>query len=102
MKEQETDVLIVGAGPVGLLTGLLLARAGVRVQIIDREERVAARSYACALHPASLGILHSFGLAEPLIHGGRRIPTMAFYEGTSRCAEVTLSELGEEFPFLLA
>ncbi|PWU20736.1 MAG: hypothetical protein C5B50_03240 [Verrucomicrobia bacterium] len=102
MKEQETDVLIVGAGPVGLLTGLLLAQAGIRIQIIDREERVAARSYACALHPASLAILNGLGLAEPLIAKGRRIPALAFYEGTSRCSQVTLADSGEEFPFLLA
>src|SRR5947209_598945 len=54
MKKDQTEVLVVGAGPVGLMTAVLLAEAGVEVQIIDREARTTARSYACVLHPHSL------------------------------------------------
>ena len=39
MREERTEVLVVGAGPVGLLTAILLAEAGIEVRIIDREER---------------------------------------------------------------
>lgn len=101
MTPQSTEVLVVGAGPVGLLTALLLAEAGVQVQVIDHEERIAARSYACALHPRSLKLLARRGLAAPLLEQGRRIPKMAFYDGAERRAEITFSENGGEFPFLL-
>lgn len=101
MRETQTEVLVVGAGPVGLWTALLLAERGIEVTLIDRESRTTARSYACALHPATLRALDLFGLAESAIERGRRMETMAFFDGASRQGEIRFSELGGEFPFLL-
>jgi 2-polyprenyl-6-methoxyphenol hydroxylase-like FAD-dependent oxidoreductase len=101
MREERTEVLVVGAGPVGLLTAILLAEAGIEVKIIDREERTTARSYACALHTRVLKLLSPMGLAAPVIERGRRIQTVAFYDGAARRAEVKLAELGGEFPFMV-
>jgi len=101
MREDRTEVLVVGAGPVGLLTAILLAEAGIEVKIIDREERTTARSYACALHPRVLKLLSQMGLAAPVLEGGRRVETVAFYDGAARQAELKLSKLGGEFPFMV-
>ena len=101
MREERTEVLVVGAGPVGLLTAILLAEAGIEVRIIDREERTTSRSYACALHPRTLKLLEGMGLAAPVLEAGRRIEKIAFYDGAARQAEVKLSQLGGAFPFML-
>lgn len=101
MRQHQTEVLIVGAGPVGLLAGLILAKAGVKCDIIDREERTAARSYACALHPATLDLLDGLGLSEALIQRGRRITSIAFYDGPDRKAEASLADVSAKFPFVL-
>jgi len=101
MRHEETEVLVVGAGPVGLLTAILAAEAGLKVRIIDQETRTAARSYACALQPQSLKLLDEMGLAAPVVEQGLKIGTMAFYDRDSRRAEVRLSEPGGTFPFLL-
>src|SRR5262245_34049407 len=101
MREPKTEVLVVGAGPAGLLTAILLAENGVQAQIIDREERTASRSYACALHPGTLRLFHRLGLAEDLLRRGRRVHTVAFYDGSGRCAEVNMETVGSDFPFLL-
>jgi 2-polyprenyl-6-methoxyphenol hydroxylase-like FAD-dependent oxidoreductase len=98
---EETEVLIVGAGPVGLTAALVLAEAGIEVAIVDRENRVAARSYACALHPRTLELLGRLGLAETLLSKGRRVQKIAFYDGAERKAEASLAELGGAYPFLL-
>ena len=100
MREERTEVLVVGAGPVGLLTAILLAEAGIEVRIIDREERTASRSYACALHPRTLRLLDGMGLAAPALAAGRRVEKIAFYDGATRQAEVKLSQLGGVFPFM--
>lgn len=101
MREEQTEVLVVGAGPVGLLTAILLAEAGIGVRIIDREERTTSRSYACALHPRTLKLLEGMGLAAPVLEAGRRVERIAFYDGAARQAEVKLSQLGGTFPFMV-
>jgi 2-polyprenyl-6-methoxyphenol hydroxylase-like FAD-dependent oxidoreductase len=97
---REPEVLVVGAGPVGLFTALLLARRGVRVEIVDQERRPAARSYALALHPASLRLLDAAGLADVtgVIEKGHRIDRVAFYEGKERRAEMDLAALPSPYP----
>jgi len=99
--KEKTEVLVVGAGPVGLLTAILLAESGIEVEIIDTEPRTAARSYACALHPRTLKLLDRLGLAGSAIELGRRVAVAGFYDGPSRMAEVNLAKLGGPFPYLL-
>lgn len=101
MRETQTEVLVVGAGPVGLWTALLLAERGIEVSLIDREARTTARSYACALHPATLKLLDRFGLAESAIARGCRVEKLAFYDGAQPQGEIQFSKLGGAFPFLL-
>ena len=101
MREERTEVLVVGAGPVGLWTALLLAEGGVEASIIDREERTSARSYACALHPRTLKLLKRLNLAEAVLNLGQRVQTVAFYDGQTRRAELKVSDAEGEFPFLL-
>ena len=68
-----TEVLVVGAGPTGLLAALQLVHRGLRVEVIDEEWRPAGHSYALALHPRSLERLAEVGLAEETIAAGRRL-----------------------------
>jgi 2-polyprenyl-6-methoxyphenol hydroxylase-like FAD-dependent oxidoreductase len=101
MREERTEVLVVGAGPVGLLTAILLAEEGIETRIIDREQRTTVRSYACALHSRTLKLLERMGLAGAILERGRRIEKIAFFDGLSRRAEVKLSELGGPFPYMV-
>jgi 2-polyprenyl-6-methoxyphenol hydroxylase-like FAD-dependent oxidoreductase len=97
-REDQTEVLVVGAGPVGMLAALLLAERGVPIRIIDKEQRATTRSYACVLHPGTLRLLDRVGLAQEALRQGRRIDTVAFYEGESRRAELKLSQLPGSHP----
>lgn len=100
-RKHETEVLVVGAGPVGMFSALTLAERGVKVEIIDEEWRPAARSYALALHPSTLELLDEEGLAGELLHDGHRLNRVAFYEGSDRRAELSFAELPGAYPFLL-
>ena len=95
--DEAPDVLVVGAGPVGLFTALTLADLGVRVQVVDQERRPAARSYALALHPQSLRLLAEAGVTGELLAHAHRIDSVAFYEGMGRRAVLDLSGL-PDFP----
>ena len=72
-REEHTEVLVVGAGPVGMLTALLLAEADLDVMVIDKEWRTAGHSYACVLHPGTLTLLDRLGLAQQVMEQGGRI-----------------------------
>jgi len=89
--DTEPEVLIVGAGPVGLFAAILLSEKGIRVEIVDQEERPAARSYALALHPATLRLLAEVGIAGDLLEQAHPVDTLSFWSGAERQAVLDLS-----------
>lgn len=56
------DVLIAGAGPAGAIAALVLARAGARVVIVDREAFPRAKLCGDTLNPGAVALLGSLGL----------------------------------------
>lgn len=62
MSAGETDVLIVGAGPVGATAALLCARLGLRAIVIEKRERRHGPPKAHALNPRSLEIYRALGI----------------------------------------
>jgi len=64
-------VLVVGAGPVGLTAGLLLAQRGVPVTIIESEATLTEDIRASGFHPPTLDLLEESGLTAALLTRGR-------------------------------
>ena len=89
---EKTEVLVVGAGPTGLLAALTLSRLGVQVEVIEEEPRTAGHSYALALHPASLARLAESGIDTELMASGRRVSTLAIYDGADRRSAIPIGD----------
>jgi len=100
-RHSDPEVLVVGAGPVGLAAALFLQQHGVRVEIVDMHQRTTQHSYALAVHPRTLQVLDEAGLSEGLVASGRRLTTVAFYQQRERRAEVDYSVLPSRHPYLL-
>jgi 2-polyprenyl-6-methoxyphenol hydroxylase-like FAD-dependent oxidoreductase len=100
-RYSDPEVLVVGAGPVGLVAALFLQQHGVRVEVVDMHQRTAQHSYALAIHPRTLRILDEAGLSEGLIGAGRKLTKVAYYEGRERRAEIDYSGLASKHPYLL-
>ena len=64
MSTTDADVVVVGAGPVGLVAACELARHGVRVRIFDKLSTPTEESRAIALHARSLDMLDRMGVAS--------------------------------------
>lgn len=97
----EAEVLVVGAGPVGLMTALMLAERGVSVEVIDEEESTETHNYALTLNPTALQLLDDVGVAGELLPMGLKIDRVALYGNGEPRATMRLDWLRAEFPFLL-
>jgi 2-polyprenyl-6-methoxyphenol hydroxylase-like FAD-dependent oxidoreductase len=71
--DRQRELLVVGAGPVGLCAALCAARAGLDVEVIDQSFRGFGRGYATLLHPAAVHTLDRLGVGEKLRRAGREI-----------------------------
>jgi 2-polyprenyl-6-methoxyphenol hydroxylase-like FAD-dependent oxidoreductase len=88
------DVLIAGAGPVGLYHALEFTKRGLEVRVFDEEWKAAARSYALALHPRTLEVIQRSGLMESLAPRGRSLDGVRFYDAEAHRATIDFSMLG--------
>jgi 2-polyprenyl-6-methoxyphenol hydroxylase-like FAD-dependent oxidoreductase len=100
----DTDVLIVGGGPTGLMLANQLGRRGVRVMIIDRHSGPAQQSRAMAVHARTLEIYSKLGIAQHALEMGRRGNGANLWSGGMLRARIPLGEIGKSmspFPFVL-
>ncbi|KAG2128294.1 FAD binding domain-containing protein [Suillus clintonianus] len=83
VRHSEVDVLIIGAGPAGLMCANALANARVNVRIVDQRAAKLAAGQGDGISPRTLEILQSYGLAERLIRESAHINLAAFYNPSS-------------------
>ncbi|MFF7637215.1 FAD-dependent oxidoreductase [Kitasatospora sp. NPDC008050] len=93
----ESEVVVVGAGPTGLLLAGDLAAAGLRVTVLERRGKEANTTRAFAVHARTLEQLDARGLAEELIATGTKLGELRLF-GRLR---LDLSSLPTRFPFVL-
>jgi len=74
----EARVVIAGAGPAGLVSATILARAGVSVTVLEAEPSLPLNLRASTFHPPTLDMLDDLGAARPLIDQGLTAPTLQF------------------------
>ena len=68
-----TEVLIVGAGPTGLVLALWLVRLGVEVRIVDKTAEPGTTSRAVAVQARTLEFYRQIGLADAVVARGREV-----------------------------
>jgi 2-polyprenyl-6-methoxyphenol hydroxylase-like FAD-dependent oxidoreductase len=69
-----SDVLVVGAGPTGLVLALWLTRFGVRVRIIDKTAEPGTTSRALAVQARTLELYRQLDLDDAVIANGHKVP----------------------------
>jgi 2-polyprenyl-6-methoxyphenol hydroxylase-like FAD-dependent oxidoreductase len=93
-----SQVLVVGAGPVGLIAALRLREQGVDVRIIDQQSQHAAHSFPVVLHTTTLRLLASLGLIDVLVWRGRPVSHLAVYTEGERRAVLDLPKVADISP----
>jgi len=101
---ENTDVLIVGAGPTGLVLALWLTRLGVRVRIVDKTAEPGTTSRALAVQARTLELYRQVGLADAIVSGGRKMVAVNLWTAGKQVAHVVFGNMGADlspFPYAL-
>jgi 2-polyprenyl-6-methoxyphenol hydroxylase-like FAD-dependent oxidoreductase len=100
----DTDVLVVGAGPTGLMLANQLVRRGIRTLIIDRHAGPSLETRALGVQARTLEIYSHLGIVDRALELGKRGTGGNIWADGQRRARVALSDAGEKvtpYPFLL-
>jgi 2-polyprenyl-6-methoxyphenol hydroxylase-like FAD-dependent oxidoreductase len=90
----DTEVLIVGAGPTGLVLALWLTRLGVRVRVIDKTAEPGTTSRALAVQARTLELYGQIGLAHEVVERGRRIAAANLWVAGRQVARAVFGDMG--------
>src|SRR5215475_9825134 len=97
MQTTETDVLIVGAGPVGLFLANECARRSLRFRLIEARPSQSIHSKALAIFPRTLEIFDMAGVVSPFLEAANRVTSVAVISHGRRLAHMRFAP--EESPF---
>src|SRR5262245_20841011 len=95
-------VLVVGAGPTGLVLALWLTRLGIAVRIVDRAAEAGTTSRALAVQARTLELSRPLGLASAVVERFVRVIAVNFWIGTLRVARAVFGDGGvglSPFPY---
>ncbi len=88
------DVLIAGAGPVGMSLALALVRAGISVVVLEQYSELSSDARASTIHPPTLEFFEELGVVEEVLAQGLKIENLQFWERETK-------ELVADFPYTL-
>jgi 2-polyprenyl-6-methoxyphenol hydroxylase-like FAD-dependent oxidoreductase len=101
---RQTDVLIVGAGPTGLVLALWLTRLGVRLRIVDQLPEPATTTRAVAVQARTLEFYRQIGIADALVARGRTVTQVNLWVAGRHVARAAFGNIGaglSPYPYVL-
>ena len=97
----ETRCCIAGGGPAGLMLGLLLARAGVDVVVLEKHADFLRDFRGDTIHPSTMQIMHELGMLEEFLKlPHQRVPDLTAQFGDERLRVADFSSLPVPAPFI--
>lgn len=96
-----TDVLIVGAGPVGLTAAVALTQQGRDVIVVDAQAEGTNTSRAAVVHARTLELLEPYGVVNDLVNRGLHTPAFTIRDRDDLLIEVPFGRLPTCYPYTL-
>ena len=97
----DVPVLVVGAGPTGLMMASELARQGIKCRIIEKAPEISPLSKALAIHARTLEIFENIGIADGFVTRGVKAHGGSIYSGGKRIVHFLFNNLDSRFPYAL-
>ncbi|MCE7913643.1 MAG: FAD-dependent monooxygenase [Nitrosomonas sp. PRO4] len=98
---EDTDVLIVGAGPTGLALAIMLVRSGIKMQIVDKLLTGQNTSRAAVIHAHTLEVLESLGVSERLVKQGLTLTKFSIRDRDRILLRLRFDTLPTRYNYLL-
>src|SRR5215472_2931656 len=98
-----TDVLIIGAGPTGLVLALWLTKLGVNVRIVDKTAEPGTTSRALAVQARTLELYRQLDLTDAVVRHGHKVPAVNLWVKGEPVARVPFERIASDltpYPFL--
>ena len=97
------NILVIGAGPVGLTMAAELARHGASFKIIDKKETTTDKSKALVVHARTMEIFEDMGIIDRALSAGTRVNGASIYAGEKRLLHLQMEHLSEQtrYPYFL-
>ncbi len=96
----DTDILIVGAGPVGLFLANECARRGLRSRIIEAKPALSVHSKALAIFPRTLEIFDMAGVVAPFLEAANRVTSVTIMAHEHQLAHMPFEPHESPYPFI--
>ena len=91
-----SDVLIIGAGPTGLVLALWLTKLGVKVRIIDKTAEPGTTSRALAVQARTLELYRQLDLADAVVERGNKVPAVNLWVKGKPAARLPFETIGSD------
>ena len=115
LPESRSRCVVVGGGPAGMMTGFLLARAGVDVVVLEKHADFNRDFRGDTIHPSTLELMHELGLLEQFLQlphqevhelrgmiNGHRVAIATFSHLPTRCKYIAFMPQWDFLNFLTA
>lgn len=98
---READVIVVGAGPVGLALAIGLRLRGLEVRLVDKAAETKREARAAVVWPRAREVLADFGVEAAFERAANELRSVAVYADGDRLGELDLGRLATSYPFPL-
>ena len=100
--KSETDVLVVGAGPVGLTMACELLRRGIDCRVIEKSDALSQTSKALGIQSRTLEVFENMGLIEQFLAKGLKVIGANAHEGETLLFQTDTRYLKAPYPYILS
>src|ERR1700743_326006 len=96
------EVLIIGAGPVGLTMAIELTRFGIPVRIVEKAAQRTDKSKALVIWSRTLELLdRQPGGSAAFLDAGFKVPSLSFFSGDKLSGHTTMDSVDSPYPYAL-
>src|SRR5262245_31865311 len=93
---KHSDVLIIGAGPTGLVLALWLTQLGAKVRIVDKTAEPGTTSRALAVQARTLELYRQLDLTDAVLQLGHKVPAVNLWVKGEPAAHLSFERIGSD------